>query len=80
MTNTAGLLWYDSDPQRSLEDKVKRAATRFHEKYGAWPATCYIHREAGSAGQVQIGEAIVQIVPALFVLRHHMLLAWGNGT
>ena len=39
-----GLLWYDGDPERPLEDKITRAAVRFHDKYGhGWPDTCYVH-------------------------------------
>ena len=29
-----GLLWYDSDPRRELEEKIGQAAQRYREKYG----------------------------------------------
>jgi hypothetical protein len=38
-----GLLWFDDDPRRGLEDKVGRAALRYREKYGRWPNICYVH-------------------------------------
>jgi hypothetical protein len=41
-----GLLWYDNDPRRPLEDKIGRAARRYHDKYGSWPNTCFVHPEA----------------------------------
>ena len=30
-----GLLWFDDDPQKRLEEKVQRAATHYERKYGA---------------------------------------------
>ena len=41
-----GLLWYDDDPRRGLEDKLGRAAQRYREKYGRWPNTCFVHPNA----------------------------------
>jgi hypothetical protein len=42
-----GLLWYDADPRRGLGAKVERAARCYREKYGHWPNTCYVHKQAG---------------------------------
>lgn len=36
-----GMLWFDDDPKRTLEEKVERAAVRFREKYGITPDLCY---------------------------------------
>lgn len=36
-----GMLWFDDDPNRTLEEKVERAALRFREKYGVAPDICY---------------------------------------
>ena len=41
-----GLLWYDGDPKRSFECKIERAASRYLEKYGRLPDTCYVHPQA----------------------------------
>ena len=41
-----GLLWYDGDPKRPLEDKITRAARCYRDKYGRAPNTCYVHAEA----------------------------------
>lgn len=38
-----GLLWYDNDPKRGLDDKVLRAARRYQQKYGMAPNVCYVH-------------------------------------
>lgn len=77
-----GLLWYDSDPRRTLEDKVGRAAQRYHEKYGRWPDTCYVHPTAmvgrtGSDLVVSLGQnprAVIRVKPASNVLVHHLWL------
>jgi len=35
-----GLLWLDDDPQRAIEEKVRRAAKRYREKFGQAANTC----------------------------------------
>jgi hypothetical protein len=41
-----GLLWFDDDPHRELEEKVRRAATHYERKYGQSPNLCFVHRSA----------------------------------
>lgn len=78
-----GLLWYDGDPRRPLEDKVGRAAHRYRDKFGCWPNTCYVHPEAmpGQAGDelpvlcpAQEPRAVIRVTPAPNVLLHHFWL------
>ena len=38
-----GLLWFDDDPQRRLEEKVLRAAMHYERKYGQPPNLCFVH-------------------------------------
>jgi len=38
-----GLLWFDDDPRKQLEEKVQRAATHYERKYGHAPDLCYVH-------------------------------------
>ena len=38
-----GLLWFDDDPRRQLEDKVLRAAAHYERKYGQVPNLCFVH-------------------------------------
>lgn len=40
-----GMLWYDDEKTRSLEEKITRAVAYYREKYGE-PNTCYIHPSA----------------------------------
>ena len=83
-----GLLWYDADPQRALEDKVVRAALRYREKYGRLPDVCYVNPKtiAGRSGQeerlacrMEGLQATIRIVSASNILIHHFWLG-ENGT
>ena len=38
-----GLLWFDDDPRKQLEEKVQRAATHYEHKYGRAPTLCFVH-------------------------------------
>jgi hypothetical protein len=75
-----GLLWYDGDPKRPLEDKVGQAAERYRQKYGRWPNTCYVHpgvvgKQDGSglclACRAQSAKATIRVLPAPNILLHH---------
>lgn len=53
-----GLLWFDDDPRRSIDDKIALAAARYQKKFGAAPDMCYVNsalieREA-LVGAVQV--------------------------
>ena len=41
-----GLLWFDDDPSRTLDDKVRGAAARYQRKYGKQATVCYVHPSA----------------------------------
>lgn len=75
-----GLLWYDNDPKRALEDKIGQAAQRYRDKYGRWPNTCYVHPQvmADRAGQernltcrLQNPKTMIRVISASNVLLHH---------
>jgi hypothetical protein len=71
-----GLLWYDDNPGRDLAEKIRPAARRYRQKFGAAPEVCYVHPSTltGSTdGKVkQVGE--VRVAPLPSVLRHHFWL------
>jgi hypothetical protein len=78
-----GLLWYDGDPKRSLQDKVERAADRYLEKYGRWPNTCYVNPEAVGqrtdkelrlASLASRQPARIRVLSAPNILLHHFWL------
>ena len=63
-----GLLWYDDDPARDLAEKVKRAARRYQQKFGAAPTVCYVHPSTLDDKQ-QVGQ--VDVTALASVLQHH---------
>jgi len=72
MANGAkGLLWLDDDPNRSLADKVLRAAERYQQKFGAAANICYVHPSALNGGGDTNG---VAVQASQTVLPHHFLI------
>lgn len=81
-----GLLWYDSDPGRSLADKIGRAARRYCEKFGRPPNRCYVHPSvfvdsgpAPLACRLEDSEPAVLVVSAPNVLLHHYWLGVSSN-
>jgi hypothetical protein len=66
-----GMLWLDTDKQRSLEEKVMRAAAYYEAKYGQRPELCLVNRSALSA-EKQVSS--IQVRPAANIIAHHFLL------
>ena len=81
-----GLLWYDDDPQQTLEAKVGRAAQRYREKFGRAPDVCYVHPRVvadraatdKAIGLSGLGSGTVRIVAAPNILLNHFWL--GEST
>jgi len=75
-----GLLWFDDDPRRELEDKVLRAAAYYERKYGQAPDLCFVHPSAFNGnGKRQVKKAgAVEIRPGRTVLRHHFWLGMAE--
>jgi hypothetical protein len=83
-----GLLWYDDDSHRALEDKVGQAAKRYREKFGHWPNTCFVHPKAVTGqtdGDLQVvlrsekPQDKIRLVSAPNILLHHYWLGKSNG-
>ena len=73
-----GWLWFDNDSNRTVEEKIKRAAERYREKFGRKPNTCYVHPQA-IAGEEQgltcsVKDGTVRVVAARNILPHHFWL------
>ncbi len=64
-----GLLWFDDDPRRQVEDKVRQAAARYRQKFGVAPDVCYVNEKAIDRRELRVGE--VSVLPAPTVLPHH---------
>lgn len=39
----SGALYFDNNPDRALEDKVRGAAKQYKDAYGSDPDVCYVH-------------------------------------
>lgn len=80
-----GLLWFDSSPNRTLEQKVQRAVDHYAAKFGRQPTVCYINkrsvpeREQGTvtAFQMLVGSVQVSVLPS--VLPNHFWLGEEEG-
>lgn len=72
----SGLLWFDDDPRKDLEEKVLWAAAHYERKHGQAPDLCYVHPGAfGGNGNGKPKKAgAVEIRPGRSVLPHHFWL------
>lgn len=71
MTDTmdTGMLWYDDDRQRTLEEKVRRAADYYRQKYGQTPNLCLINPRAVNGGPHVVNTIKLRTAPN--ILPHH---------
>ena len=82
-----GLLWYDGDPKRPLEDKIGQAVERYREKYGRLPNTCYVHPNAISsqdgddlrvACHLRNATARIRVRSDPYIMLHHFWVGESN--
>jgi len=71
-----GLLWYDNDPKKTLEQRVREAMERYREKFGRAPNTCYIH-PADLNGHTLALEG-VRVLAASNILRNHVWVGYDE--
>lgn len=80
-----GLLWFDSDPARSLSVKAEAAARRYREKFGVLPNTCYINQAMLGGAETSVtlhavpSDGVVRLLPAANILRHHFWVGVEDG-
>jgi hypothetical protein len=79
-----GLLWFDNDPRRALSVKVTDAATRYREKFGSQPDTCYVNQtELNGPGLVLAvpgnDKRKLRVVPAFNILPSHFWVGEEDG-
>lgn len=69
----SGLLWFDSEPGRTVAVKAVTAAEHFEEKYGLTPDVCYVSERSLTDGELSIPfhEGKLRLVPASNVLVNH---------
>lgn len=73
-----GMLWNDDNGQRSLAEKVARAAEYFRGKYGERPTVCYVHPSLLPTGEATAGG--VRLMPSKSVLVNHFWLGVNGGS
>ena len=77
-----GLLWFDDDPDRTLEDKVARAAAHYQRKHGRAPDLCFVHSGAFDGNDnrkmTKVGE--VEIRAGRSILPHHFWIGVDDET
>lgn len=66
-----GLLWFDDNPNATLEDKVQRAAAHYECKYGQRPNLCFVHPAALDDGTTI---ASIRVQPRRSVPPNHFWL------
>jgi len=70
-----GMMWLDIDKQRTLDEKVKRAAEYYRDKYGRFPELCLVN-ERLIEDEKKVGRVVVQ--PAKAVLPGHFWLGMAT--
>ncbi len=79
-----GMLWYDDDGKRQLDEKVARAVEYYRAKYGVQPTECYVHpgmlgegQSRSGAGQIVAGG--VRLRANRTVIKNHFWLGVGEA-
>jgi len=70
-----GLLWFDDTPGRTLEEKIRQAATRYQIKYGQPATMCFVNPsmlgDVSNVGGIQVNGLRT-------VLPHHLWMGVGT--
>lgn len=61
-----GLLWFDPDKRRALQDKLDQAAARYNERFGQAATCCHVHPTE------LFTHPTIRVVPHPAVLRGHL--------
>jgi hypothetical protein len=68
-----GMLWYDDDAKRKLDEKVARAVEFYRAKYGVQPTECYVHPGMLADDQPTTA-AGVRLRPNRTIIKNHFWL------
>lgn len=66
-----GMMWFDNDPRKSLEVKVRQAAEYYRNKYGSIPNMCMVNPLSLANAGAQAADSIA-IKPLRSVLPGHL--------
>ena len=70
-----GMMWLDTDKQRSLEEKVRRAADYYRDKYGRFPEFCLVNSRI-LTDEKKVGR--VKVRPGKSVMPGHFWLGMSS--
>ncbi|MEP7356337.1 MAG: hypothetical protein ABI847_03805, partial [Anaerolineales bacterium] len=74
-----GMLWYDDDSKRQLDEKVARAAEFYRAKYGVQPTECYVHPGLLAVDQPTVTAGGVRVRGNRTVIKNHLWLGVGEA-
>jgi hypothetical protein len=66
-----GMLWLDADQLRPFDEKVKRAADYYENKYGRLPELCYVNTKMLAEDKTV---DLIEVKPIKSVQQHHFWL------
>ena len=77
----AGLLWYDSEPGRTVAAKAAAAAERFEQKFGVVPDVCYVNARTLQEGEdsIPFHDGQLRLVPANNILINHFWIGLAGS-
>lgn len=73
MRMKVGLLWYDDDRARDIEDVIEACAKRYYEKFGIRPDTCYVNPATLERERSPM-KSDIQVKAAVNILPNHFWL------
>lgn len=65
-----GMMWFDNDPQTDLPQKIERAASFYHQKYGETPTLCMINPKMVEGSK--IAKCSLDVKTNQSILHHHL--------
>ena len=73
-----GLLWFDNDSKIDIEEKIRRAAQYYREKYGRPADICYANSrtlfgraDAKDRFEIELDDRTLKVIAASNILPHH---------
>jgi uncharacterized phage protein gp47/JayE len=70
----AGLLWYDTETEEPVAEKMDAAVRRYYETFGSHPNTCYVNPASLPAGNGHLSNGQVKVVATSIILPDHFWL------
>jgi len=71
-----GMLWFDDDSRRTLEEKVQRAAEHYSDKYGHQATLCFVKPQTLNGGPQRI--AGIHIRNSRTVMPNHFWIGFED--